>query len=83
MKSRMAPHHALHPRPLPHPDPRLNRLAADPLSLSPTSIAPLAVKSPAPAISRLSNHLPPACRAGKTLLLDAFKLSSMAVLYLK
>jgi hypothetical protein len=50
--------------------------------LSPASIAPLAVTSPAPAISWLSEHLPPACKAGKTLLLDGFKLSSMAVLYL-
>jgi hypothetical protein len=33
-------------------------------------------------MSWLSEHLPPAYRARKTLLLDGFKLSSMAVLYL-
>ena len=53
-----------------------------PPPLSPASIAPLAVTSPVPAISWLSKPLPPACKAGKTLLLDAFKLSSMAVPYL-
>jgi hypothetical protein len=68
--------------PSPRPDPLLNRLAAEPPPLSPASIAPLAVTSPAPAISWLSEHLPPAYRAGKTLLLDGFKLSSMAGLYL-
>jgi len=74
------PHGPL-PRPcsLPRPDPLLNRLAAEPPSLSPTSIAPLAAAPAAPAISWLSEHLPPACKAGKTPLLDAFKLSSMAV----
>jgi hypothetical protein len=56
--------------------------ALRPPPLSPASIAPLAVTSPAPALSWLSEHLPPACRAGKTLLLDAFKLFSMAVSYL-
>ena len=50
--------------------------------LSPASIAPLVSTSTAPAISCLSDHLPPACKAGKTLLRDAFKLSSMAVPYL-
>ena len=60
----------------------LNRLAAEPPSLSPASIAPLAAAPTAPAISWLSEHLPPACKAGKTPLLDAFKLSAMAVLYL-
>jgi hypothetical protein len=69
------------PCPLPRPDPLLNRLAAETPSLSPTSIAPLAVTSTAPAISWLSEHLPPACKAGKTLLLDASKPFSMAVLY--
>jgi hypothetical protein len=37
---------------------------------------------PAPAISWLSKPLSPARKAGKTLLVDAFKLSSMAVSYL-
>ena len=46
--------------------------------LSPASIAPRVSTSTAPAIS----YLPPACKAGKTLLLDASKLSSMAVPYL-
>jgi hypothetical protein len=78
----MVPYHALHLCPLPRPDPLLNRLAAAPPPLSPASIAPLAVTSPAPAISWLSEPLPPACKAGRTLLLDASKLSSMAVLYL-
>jgi hypothetical protein len=82
VKSRMVPYHALHLYPLPRLDPLLNRLAADPPPLSPASIAPLAVTSPAPAISWLSKHLPPAYRAGETLLLDGFKLSSMAVPYL-
>ena len=82
VKSRMVPYHALHPCPLPRPDPLLNRLAAEPPSPSPASIAPLAVTSPALAISCLSEPLPPACKAGKTLLLDASKLSSMAVPYL-
>jgi len=68
--------------PLPRPEHLLNRLGADPPPLSPASTAPLAVTSPAPAISWLSEHLPPAYRAGETLLLDGFKLSSMAVLYL-
>jgi hypothetical protein len=68
--------------PIPRPAPLLNRLAAEPPSLSPTSIAPLAAAPTAPAISWLSEPLPPACKAGKTFLLDAFKLSSMAVLYL-
>jgi len=76
--------HGPMPRPcsLPRPDPLLNRLVAEPPSLSPTSIAPLAAAPTAPAISWLSETLPPACKAGKTLLLDAFKLSSMAVSYL-
>jgi hypothetical protein len=78
----MVPYHALHPCPLPRPDPLLNRLAAEPPSLSPTSIAPLAAALTAPAISWLSEPLLPACKAGKTLLLDAFKLFSIAVLYL-
>ncbi len=81
-KSRMVPYHALHLCPLPPPDPLPNRLAADPPPLSPPSLAPLAVTSPVPAIPWLSKHLPSAYRAGKTLLLDGFKLSSMAVLYL-
>jgi hypothetical protein len=46
------------------------------------SIAPLAAAPIAPAISWLSEHPLPARRAGKTLLLDAFKLSSRAVPYL-
>jgi hypothetical protein len=53
--------------------------ALRPPSLSPASIAPLAAAPTAPAISWLSEHLPLACKA---LLLDAFKLSSMAVPYL-
>jgi len=68
--------------PLPRPAPLLNRLAADLPPLSPASIAPLAAAPTAPAISWLSEYLPPACKADKTLPLDAFKLSSMAVLYL-
>jgi len=68
--------------PLPRPTPLLNRLATDPPPLSPASTVPLAVTSTAPAISWLSEPLPPACKAGKTLLLDASKLSSMAVPYL-
>jgi len=68
--------------PIPRPAPLLNRLATDPLSFSPASIAPLAAAPTAPAISWLSELLPPACKAGKTLLLDASKLSSMAVPYL-
>jgi len=78
----MIPYHALSTCPLPCSEYLLNRLAAEPLSLSPTSIAPLAITSPAPAVSWLSEPLPPACKAGKTPLPDAFKLSSMAVLYL-
>jgi len=58
-----------------HPPPRS-------LPLSPASIAPLAVTSTAPAISWLSEHLPSACKADKTLLLNAFKLFAMAVPYL-
>jgi hypothetical protein len=81
-KSRMVPYHALHSCLLPHPEHLLNRLAAEPPPLSPASIASLAVTSIAPAISWVYEHLPPACRAGKTLLLDAFKLSSMAAPYL-
>jgi hypothetical protein len=38
--------------------------------------------STVPAISWLSEHPSPAGKAGKTLLLDASKLSSMVVLYL-
>ena len=53
--------------------------ALRPPSLSPASIAPLAAAPTAPAISWLSESLPLACKA---LLLDAFKLSSMAVPYL-
>jgi hypothetical protein len=53
-----------------------------PPPLSPASIAPLAAASTVPVISWLSEPLSPACKAGKTLLLDASKLSSMAVLYL-
>jgi len=68
--------------PILRPDPLLSRLAAEPPPLSPASIAPLAAAPTAPAISWLSEPLPPACKAGKTLLLDTFKLSSMAVLYL-
>ena len=68
--------------PIPRPAPLLNRLTAAPPPLSPASIAPLAAAPTAPAVSWLSEPLPPACKAGKTLLLDAFKLSSMAVLYL-
>jgi hypothetical protein len=56
--------------------------ALSPLSLSPASIAPLAAAPTAPAISWLSEHLTPTCKAGKTLLRDASKLSSMAVPYL-
>jgi len=52
--------------------------ALRPPPLSPALTAPLAITSTAPAIS----SLPPACKAGKTLLLDASKLSAMAVLYL-
>ena len=78
----MVPYHALSTCPLPRPDPLLNRLAAEPPSLSPASIAPLAAAPTAPAISWLSEYLPPACKAGKTPLLDGFKLSSMAVLCL-
>ena len=68
--------------PIPRPEHLLSRLAADPPPLSPASTVPLAVTSTVPAISWLSKHLPPACKAGKTLLLDAFKLSSIAVPYL-
>jgi hypothetical protein len=68
--------------PIPRPAPLLNRLAAELPSLSPTSIAPLVSTSTPPAISWLSEPLPPACKAGKTLLLDAFKLFSVALLYL-
>ena len=68
--------------PLPSPAPLLNRLAAAPPSLSPASIVPLAAAPTAPAVSWLSEYLPPACKAGKTLLLNASKLSSMAVLCL-
>ena len=53
--------------------------ALRPPSLSPASIAPLAAAPTAPAISWLSESLPLACKA---LLLDAFKLFSMAVPYL-
>ena len=67
---------------IPRPEHLLNRLAADPPPLSPASTVPLAVTSTAPAISWLSEPLPPACKAGQTLLLDASKLSSMAVPYL-
>jgi hypothetical protein len=67
---------------IPRPDPLLNRLAADPPPLSPAYTAPLVSTSTAPAISWLSEPLPPACKVGKTLLLDGFKLSSMAVLCL-
>ena len=63
---------------IPRPEHLLNRLAADPPPLSPASTVPLALTSTAPTIS----YLPPACKAGKTLLLDASKLSSMAVPYL-
>ena len=82
VKSRMAPCHTLSTCPLPCSEHLLNQLAAAPPPLSPASIAPIALKSPAPAISWLSKHLPPACKAGKTLLLDASKPFSMAVLYL-
>jgi len=82
VKSRMVPFHALHPCPLPRPEHPLNRLAADPPPLSPASIAPLAAAPTASAISWLSEPLPSACKAGKTLPLDALKLSSMAVPYL-
>jgi hypothetical protein len=78
----MVPYHALQPCPLPRPEYLLNRLAADPPPLSPTSIAPLAAASTAPVISWLSEPLLPACKAGKTLPLDASKPFSMAVLYL-
>ena len=81
-KSRMVSYHALHACLLPRPEHLLSRLAAEPPPLSPASIAPLAVTSIAPAISWVYEHLPPACRAGKMLLLDAFKLSSMAAPYL-
>jgi len=70
------------PCPLPRSEYLLNRLTADPSPLSPASIAPLAAAPTAPAISWLSEYLPPACKAGKTPLLDGFKLSSMAVLCL-
>ena len=53
--------------------------ALRPPPLSPASIAPLVSTSTTPAISWLSESLPLACKA---LLLDAFKLSSMAVPYL-
>ena len=72
-KSRMVPYHALHPCPLPRPEYLLNRLAADPPPLSPASIAPLAAAPTAPAISWLSEYLPPACKAGKTLLAGCFQ----------
>ncbi len=49
---------------------------------SSASTATLVSTSMAPAISWLSEPLPPTCKAGKTLLLDASKLSSMAVPYL-
>ena len=81
-KSRMVPYHALHPCPLPRPKYLLNRLAADPPPLSPASIAPLAAAPTAPTISWLSEYLTSACKAGKTLLLDASRLFSMAVPYL-
>jgi hypothetical protein len=68
--------------PIPRPKHLLNRLGADLPPLSPASTAPLAATSTAPAISWLSGHLSPACKAGKTLLLDVSKLSSMAVPYL-
>jgi hypothetical protein len=82
VKNRMFPYHVLHPCPLPRPEHPLSRLAADPPPLSPASIAPLAAAPTAPAISWLSEPLPPACKAGKTLLPGALKLSSMAVPYL-
>ena len=82
VKSRMVPYHALSTCRLPCSEHLLNRLAAEPPPLSPTYIAPLATAPTPPAISWPSDHLPPACKAGKTLLLDAFKLSSMAVSYL-
>jgi len=44
-----------------------------PPPLSPASIAPLAVTSPAPVISWLSEHLLPACKAGETLLAGCFQ----------
>jgi len=81
-KSRMVPYHALHACLPPRPEHLLSRLAAEPPPLSSASITPLAITSTAPAIFWLSEHLPPACRAGKTPLLDAFKLSSMAAPYL-
>ena len=56
--------------------------ALSPLSLSSASIAPLAAAPTAPAISWLSEPLTPTCKAGKTLLLNASKLSTMAVPYL-
>ncbi len=56
--------------------------APPPPALSLASIAPLVSTSTGPAISWLSEHLSPACKAGKTLLQDAFKLSSIAVPYL-
>ena len=65
------------------PSPRLPTVVAPfPPPLSPASIAPLAAAPIAPAISWLSEHPLPARRAGKTLLPDAFKLSSRAVPYL-
>jgi len=68
--------------PIPRPDPLLSRLGADPPPLSSASTAPLAVTSPAPAISWLFKHLLPTCKAGKTLMLNASKLSLIAVPYL-
>ena len=79
VKSRKVPYHALHSCPLPRPEHLLNRLAVDLSTLSSASIAPLAAAPTAPVISWLSEYLSPAYKAGKTLLLDAFKLSSMAV----
>jgi hypothetical protein len=68
--------------PIPRPCTPAESACGCPPSLSPASIAPLVSTSTTPAISWLSEHLPPACKAGKTLLLDASKLSSMAVPYL-
>jgi len=53
-----------------------------PPSPSLASTAPLVSTSTTPALFWLSEYPLSACRAGKTLLLDASKLSSMAVLCL-
>jgi len=53
-----------------------------PPALSLASIAPLVSTSTAPTLSWLSEHLSPACKAGKTPRLDTSTLSSMVVPHL-